>query len=487
MPEVRSLYASLGFKLDEGSVKKAEHAFTEMNQALELVAKVCEVVKDVITDVVKETVGYAAEMTRMSKMTGVGVDELQRLAFAAEESGVEIGTLQRAMMMMERHGFREPGKALMDMAGRMEKMPNAAQRTQYAMQMLGRSGYQMLPMLMKGRKGLEDLVKEGEEAGVFMGKDAVADAMEARKAMKAWHVVILGLERTIAGPFVKAVGQALAGIVEWIKLHHEFIRFAMDRAVGLVVDAFKALYYVGRDLVYAWRAVADLVGGPLAVGLLVIGALVTGLVSPWMLIGAAILLVLDDIRAFSTGGRSLIGAVRDAVEKLWSTIGQDPGWRNNHPVKAFFLDLLQVVTHIDEVWDGFIGSVQGAGKWMGFTWKTKADKKILSDEIAANKMQRTKTADVDAAAAKVGLLPAQGESFYGEKARFQSEYEEAVRRDQLNPNNAEGGSSSVNMAPVFNLNFQTGGTDDIVSTIKQTVHDCVGDMCRTANASLVAK
>ncbi|WP_420406908.1 phage tail tape measure protein [Hoeflea sp.] len=154
---------------------------------------------------IMSTVKAADEMSKAAQKIGVPIEELSRLKYAADLSGVSFGGLQTAVGKLsrnmdeaatgnkeyaeafERLGIRvtdangklRPSSRIMaEMADRFRDMPDGAEKTALAMQLMGRSGADMIPMLNGGTEAMNKLMGEAGSFGqVFsesMGKDAEA-------------------------------------------------------------------------------------------------------------------------------------------------------------------------------------------------------------------------------------------------------------------------------------------------------------------------
>jgi hypothetical protein len=364
---VRELAAKLSIKTDKASVEGAKLMFTELRSQLELVLEGVHKVREFIGDLVQKTAGFANEISRMSKITGVSRDSLQRLSFAAEESGVSMESLQHAMIWLSRRGVHDTGGEMLRLADRFKNMTDPAAKARLAMQLFGRSGYELLPMLEKGRDGLQGIIDEGEEAGVFLNGDAFEAAKRQKEAMKAWHASILGIERTLAVPFLKAMSKSVEGQVAFLKANRALINAGLKKALEAIVGVLRAFSSIVSTVTDGVKWLASKLGGTtlaivaFSAALMLAGDSTVALVVKWFALGAVVALVAEDIIAFLKGQPSLIGDINTALDKWWDNISPLSAIdAEKHPFITFLKTVLYTVREIFRVVGSAIGT--GAGK-----------------------------------------------------------------------------------------------------------------------------
>ena len=117
---------------------------------------------------------FGDNIAKMSKRTGIGVESLSALGFAAEQSGSNLETVEKAIRKMQQNildaniGLKtatdvfamlgvsaesfaglKPEEQFRLMADRLSKIEDPSKRAAIAMKIFGKSGTQLLPMLEK--------------------------------------------------------------------------------------------------------------------------------------------------------------------------------------------------------------------------------------------------------------------------------------------------------------------------------------------------
>jgi hypothetical protein len=230
------------------------------------------------------TLSFAAagdNLDKMSKRTGVGVKALSELAFAAEQSGASLDSVEKGIRGMQRSllnaemGSKTATDALSALGLSVDELSGMSPEDQFtkiadaigdvedpskraalAMQLFGRAGSELLPMMSENAEGIADLRKEANELGRTMTADDAQAAAELTDAMNRVKSVFIGVKNQI--------GAALAP--------------AMTYLADLVSRTSKAVVPLIREnahLVKLFAAGAIAVGG-LGAALMTVGGLLIG-------------------------------------------------------------------------------------------------------------------------------------------------------------------------------------------------------------------
>lgn len=146
-----------------------------------------------ITRLGREFLQTASRLSDLSAQTGIGTTALQRFEYAGKLVGVSLDTMAMAVGQMQRRlasnedgavqALERLGITLADLRGmapeaqfeaiasQISRIPDPAERTRVAMEIFGRSGAQLLPLLRTDLKAVGD---EAERLGAVMGDRVVA-------------------------------------------------------------------------------------------------------------------------------------------------------------------------------------------------------------------------------------------------------------------------------------------------------------------------
>ena len=150
------------------------------------------------------------EFQKMSLRTGVSVENLSTLKFAAERSGAEFNTLEKGFQRMTRtafeaskgsktaaEAFEEIGVTVTDARGELrptmdlvrdmsdglKNMESDSKRAALAQQLFGRSGADLLPLLREGSVGIAALQSQARALGLEWSTSAANSAADYEDAL----------------------------------------------------------------------------------------------------------------------------------------------------------------------------------------------------------------------------------------------------------------------------------------------------------------
>lgn len=215
-------------------------------------------------------------LARMSERTGIGVEALSQLKYAAGQSDVEIDqfevgikkmgkTIGQASIRSEasvkalRHiGLTaqdlinlKPEKAFELIADRLRSIPNAFQRSAAAQEIFGKQGTALLPMLNKGSAGIKELMQRADQLGLTMSSQDAEAAKELHEAMTSLWATLKGAAVAIGAALApsltklaKNAGDVVGRVVNWIKENRGLI-ITVSTIATAVMAAGAAIVAVG--------------------------------------------------------------------------------------------------------------------------------------------------------------------------------------------------------------------------------------------------
>ena len=181
--------------------------------------------------------GMGDDMAKMSARTGLAVEALSELRYAHERSGAGAEDLEKGLRTMNRtiieaargsasarQNLNRLGLTIADLNGlspdqqfeliadRLSRIRNPANRATIAMEVFGRSGARLLPMLSAGADGIQELRQEANRLGLTMSTE---DAQAAEALTDAWTNLTASVKR-VAFMVGAALAPTLKDIADWI-------------------------------------------------------------------------------------------------------------------------------------------------------------------------------------------------------------------------------------------------------------------------------
>ena len=297
-----------------------------------------------IAAAVGKFVSFGDQMDKMSQRTGVSVEALSQLKFAAEQSGSSVEGLEagikgmQKMVLNAQRGLStatdtldDLGLSMDDLAGKspedqftilaeaVSRVSDPSRRAALAMQAFGRSGQQLLPMLNGGAQGINALRAEADRLGLTMtGEQATA----AAKMADSWNrikKVLLAAALTIGtalAPYLTALSEWIVGVVQvaaaWIKQNQGLVKIIAAVGAGILIFG-TILVTIGGVI----TAIGTIVG---AVSVVMTGfGIVMGVIlSPIGLVVAAVL-TLGAALAYVTGaGEKFVNWAKKEFSAMFS-------------------------------------------------------------------------------------------------------------------------------------------------------------------------
>tara|TARA_R100000734_G_scaffold18613_2_gene15903 strand:+ start:6153 stop:7955 length:1803 start_codon:yes stop_codon:yes gene_type:complete len=212
---------------------------------------------------------FAKTATRI----GTTAQTLSQLTFAAEIGGAGMSTVATSLRILSRRvndannglmtsvrSFSQAGIAvrkhngelknaeelLLDAADAFKDMENPIERTALAMELFGRSGGDLVPILITGKEGIKDLMQEAEQLGLTFNEVEAKQAEDFQDALLRLKSVFIGLGRTI--------GKVLIPIFTVL---FDFVRISLLPLLGFLKTSIDLLGIAFTILFSPIRAIID--------------------------------------------------------------------------------------------------------------------------------------------------------------------------------------------------------------------------------------
>lgn len=255
---LREMFVKLSLDVNGQQFAKAQLAVEGIKLGLHTVVAAAEKMGHAIIDAIAETAKAGEEIEDAAQATGLTTQALQELRKAASATGLEAGELDVALyrlsrgMVSAKQGGEEQAKAfhrlgvsvtdsqgrmktadavVMDLAAGFEKMPDGAEKSALAMDIFGRTGARLIPMLNEGKEGL---AKFRAEAFV-MTKEQIKAGEEL---VRSWKKLSSTWERTIRSaiaPILPEVNRIVQRLTAWVKEAEPKIRVFITKTFGALV------------------------------------------------------------------------------------------------------------------------------------------------------------------------------------------------------------------------------------------------------------
>jgi hypothetical protein len=347
---------------------------------------------------VTDAVGAGAELVKLSKSTGVSVEGLQKLQYAATQSGLGADELGGALVKLNRSiaGARKGGKGnelvkvfdalkisakelktlnteeiFLRIATAVSNMSDPIHQSETAMKLMGKSAAEMLALLAEGAPGIRALGKELESTGAIMDLQTALSAKEFGDIMTVVGHQIKGMAYTILKELLPSMKGSATGMKEWISANKDWIKVEVVATIQNIVAAGKAFVNIIRNDVIpvvksmkpVWDAVVAVIGKGNAVLLAFTAVVAPGIIGSLFGIGKAFVALGATLLA-NPIALAIIGIVAAVAFLAYSV------WKNWDEIKqAFTQGAADVGKTVDRLGEGFaeLGRV-ATDEWFQVKW-----------------------------------------------------------------------------------------------------------------------
>jgi hypothetical protein len=249
-----------------------------------------------IADFVDEITEAGAKIEHLSQEVGMPAAEISRLGFAAKAMGVDIDETGAMMARLAKASIegaggtsvyakafedlgvnvrnadgsmKSSGEILNAIADAFARSADGPAKTALAMQLMGRAGAEMIPLLNQGSAGLKAMADQADATGSVIS-GPMAEGMERTSIETAtMKAAFSGLENTLYEAFKPALDDLITGVTGATEaLTHWFATTSAGNSVlaGIVlsidtmIEAVETLTFIGKEAWNFWSEFFDNMG-----------------------------------------------------------------------------------------------------------------------------------------------------------------------------------------------------------------------------------
>jgi len=289
----------------KGALDSAGGQVSSFSEKIGKIGKITTIAGTAVTGafaaIVTKTAQAGDQFDKMSLRTGVSVENLSSLAYAANISGTDITTLENSLRFLVRgmddtskgtgeakDAFEKLGISVTDTEGNLRptidvmkeaatkiaNMTNETDKIAVATDIFGsRYGTQLLPLLKEGGTGIEELMNKAKELGITMSTEAATKAAEFTDRMTDLKGSLAGAGRTIGDtlipaviPLIEKATEIVGKVSAWAEENPKLVETITK--VAAVVGGLAA---VGGPILLAVSAITKISGAVSAIGTLTTG------------------------------------------------------------------------------------------------------------------------------------------------------------------------------------------------------------------------
>ncbi len=293
---------------------------------------------------VKDFAEFGDSLEKMSRRTGVSAEALSEIGYAAQQSGTDLEDVETGLRRMQRTvveagagstGAAEalaklglsaeqlrqlsPEDQFSEIAKRLNGITDPTERAAAAMNVFGKTGTRLLPMV----GDLDALREEAKRLGITMSTDDARAAAELHEAMSKIKSVLRSVAAAIGSalaPLLKEwatwITNIVVGTKKWLKENRGLIISALKIgvvilgvgvalvALGAVISGIGTIVGVVSSIITGGVA---LITGTISTAIAIIGGIGTAFSAIASVVGAAVGFILTPVGALIVGLVALAG------------------------------------------------------------------------------------------------------------------------------------------------------------------------------------
>lgn len=293
---------------------------------------------------------YADDLNTLSKVTGIGTQDLQKYGAAADLVDVSVESIAKSQQKLKKNMlgaldgtndqaqyFKELGVEITNADGSMRdagdvwddtikalgKMENETQRDAYAMALMGKSATDLNPLIADGGVTYEKVAKLLDSTNLsFIDQETLDQANEFNDQIDTIKLVVLQLVRTVGSKIAGALVPAITTIQEKVASLAKVLSGLSGKQLAGITGVAAAIAGIAPALLVASKAAAGLskITGGLSKIIEKGGKLgkVLGFLSanPFILIAAAVVALLAVLSKLGVTGKDVEKFFKNLTDKL---------------------------------------------------------------------------------------------------------------------------------------------------------------------------
>jgi hypothetical protein len=227
-------------------------SFNQISSAAKMVAaSIAAVGSAAVLVAVRQTINAMDDLSKAAQKTGTSAAELSKLQYAADLSGVASESLQRSLNRLNvaivQVGPGAKGAAgalqamgitaktgtldaLMKVADQFQSMPDGAQKSALALELFGKAGADMIPLLNGGSAAIKDAADEAERLGIVIDGNTARAAEAFNDNLTRLKTAGQGVTMQITAGLVPALAAITDRLVDGTKVGAGWVQ--MGQAIG---------------------------------------------------------------------------------------------------------------------------------------------------------------------------------------------------------------------------------------------------------------
>jgi len=219
--------------------------------------------------IAKSAANYGDEMLAMSEKTGISVENLSRLGYAAKIGETSLEGLTGGLALLSRKmadaadgnkaaaktftdigisiknadgSLRPAIEVMLDFSEVAKNSNDSTRLTAQAMELFGKRGAELIPFLKQGKVGINELMKEADRLGITLDEKTARGGDAFNQSLDKLNGALQGVRNTIGKEILPILTKYVSQLTEWIAANKEII-------AQKISDFFKGFIETVKNLV----------------------------------------------------------------------------------------------------------------------------------------------------------------------------------------------------------------------------------------------
>ena len=225
---------------------------------------------------IKSAIDATDAISDISQRTGIAVEDLAGLQLWFQKGGMEADALEGAMVKLSRSiasggdefkklgirtreadgSLRSNVAVLLDSADAFAKMQDGTAKTALAVEVFGKSGAALLPMLNEGSQGLREMNELAEKLGLTFDQKTVDAAGEFNDTLDFLGLAAQGVGRQLAAQLLPTMNSLIGSMFSFASSGD-----GVRKAADIIGTGFKIIYTAGVGIVTLFNTISETISG----------------------------------------------------------------------------------------------------------------------------------------------------------------------------------------------------------------------------------
>jgi DNA-binding protein YbaB len=376
---ITELIVKLGFSIDDKALNNFNKGIADTKKGMLGLIAVTGAAVGAVGALVRTAANQADTLNRNALAAGVNVEQLQRLGFAASQSGSSMEELSTSMRFLNRNVYnalrtgtgtqaeafqklgvsmdslrrKTPDQLLLEISDRMNKVSSEAEKSALSMEIFGRSGTGLLEFLGKGSEEIQRLTARADAFGV-QTQEQVMTLKAFNDAVGAILFIFNQLRGIIAAKLAPQLIKLMKNFEDFLVVNADIIKSGATDFFKGIVDFITIAVKVSMALANVFLVLASRLGGIdrivtivltgltlmsgalIIKGIFALTAAVFGFIKALTIAKlvafavpiaiaagiALIILAIEDIYTYFQGGDSVTGLIVEKFGSAWDWVRQ---------------------------------------------------------------------------------------------------------------------------------------------------------------------